>query len=67
MIETLLAKNKKIERAHNEFSRFTADDNLRDVYESRQKYILDYNSGMYAAEKKGIEKGHRKRYAQQST
>jgi len=44
-------------KAHEEYTTFTRDDRMREIYEAREKTLKDYNSGISYGEKLGIEKG----------
>ncbi len=41
------------EKAHEEYSRFTEDDAMREMYEAREKWRKDYNTGMAEARHEG--------------
>jgi predicted transposase/invertase (TIGR01784 family) len=56
-MKTLLEDNPRLAEAHEKYSAFTRDEELRDIYEARMKWQLDYNSGMDAARQEGLEKG----------
>lgn len=53
MLDTLIKENGTIGKAHKEYEKFTSDEKLRDLYNSRLKYERDKNSLLYEAEKKG--------------
>jgi len=53
MLKTLIKNDPIINKAHNEYVKFTQDDKMRDLYESRIKYQRDKNSLIYEAELKG--------------
>jgi predicted transposase/invertase (TIGR01784 family) len=53
----LLKGDPIIHKAHNAYAKFTGDDNLKEMYEAREKWKLDYQSGLQEAEEKGIEQG----------
>jgi len=53
MLKTLIKNDPIINKAHNEYVKFTQDNKMRDLYESRVKYQRDKNSLIYEAEIKG--------------
>jgi len=53
----IIKDDETIEKAHNEFRKFTQDEEMRDQYEARMKWKSDYNTMLYEAEMKGIDKG----------
>jgi predicted transposase/invertase (TIGR01784 family) len=57
IMRTVIKEDTIFNKAHEEYSRFVQDDEMVTLYEARMKWQLDYNSGMAAAEEKGIEKG----------
>jgi predicted transposase/invertase (TIGR01784 family) len=52
-LKTLFEDNPRLAEAHEKYLSFTQDEELRDAYEARMKWIRDYNSGMYAAREEG--------------
>ena len=44
-------------KAHEEYTTFTRDDRMREIYEAREKALKDYNSGIRYGQKLGIEQG----------
>ena len=50
-------KDKYIEEAYDTLKKISADEEKRLEYEARQKAILDHNSFMRSAEKRGMQKG----------
>lgn len=53
----MIKEDKDIKKAHEEYIKFTRDDELREIYEARMKWQLDQNTLIYSAEQKGIEQG----------
>ena len=53
----ILLKDNDIKKAHEEYLAFSRDDELREIYEAREKWIRDYNSGMNRTKKTGIAEG----------
>lgn len=53
----LLKDDLSIQKAHNEYKKFTEDEKLRDIYEAREKFRKDYNSDLSEAKRKGIQQG----------
>jgi predicted transposase/invertase (TIGR01784 family) len=56
-MKILLKDDNDMQKAHEEYQRFTEDDQLREIYESRIKWEMDYRSGLVEAEERGIKKG----------
>ncbi len=56
-LKTLFEDNPRLAEAHEKYLAFTRDEELRDAYEARMKWLMDYNSGMYAARQEGLEEG----------
>ena len=54
-IMQVLLNDNIMAKAHEQFIKFSADDRMRDLYNSRKKWQLDYNFGLAKAEMKGIE------------
>ena len=50
-------ENKEIKKAIEIIEEMSMDPKEWELYESREKAIMNYNSGMKAAERRGIEKG----------
>ena len=44
-------------KAHEEYTSFTRDDRMREIYEAREKALKDYNSGIKYGKKLGREQG----------
>ena len=44
-------------KAHEEYTTFTQDDRMRELYEAREKALKDRNTLLRIAEERGIEKG----------
>ncbi len=57
IVKILIKDDEDIAKAHAEYQRFTQDEEMLALHESRQKWKHDYNSSMALAEEKGIEKG----------
>jgi predicted transposase/invertase (TIGR01784 family) len=57
LMEILIKNDPDIARAHKEYNAFTRDDELRELYEAREKWKKDYNTAMYYARVEGIEEG----------
>ncbi|HRX16984.1 MAG TPA: Rpn family recombination-promoting nuclease/putative transposase, partial [Spirochaetota bacterium] len=57
IMKTLLKDEPMIVKAHDEFKKFTADERLRDIYESRLKAQRDHAYFMEIAREEGLEKG----------
>ena len=53
----LLKDNEILKKAHNEYKKFTEDEELRDLALRREMFKMDHETQLYEAEKKGIEKG----------
>ena len=47
-------KNEIIKEATAEYEYLTGDENLKRIAFLKRKYELDYNTGMYNAERRGI-------------
>ena len=56
-MKTLLKDDPIIKRAHDESNKFTADEHLRDIYESRLKAQRDHAYFMKIAREEGRGKG----------
>ncbi|MDY6969891.1 MAG: hypothetical protein SVR08_14705, partial [Spirochaetota bacterium] len=52
--------DETIAKAHKEYEHFTNDERLRDLYESRLKWKLDYNTEIEIARQEGREEGREK-------
>ena len=52
-----MKKNDNIKKAVDEFDKITKDKELRRIAELREKAILDENSMLSYAERKGLKKG----------
>ncbi|HRX16140.1 MAG TPA: Rpn family recombination-promoting nuclease/putative transposase [Spirochaetota bacterium] len=57
IMKTLLKDEPIIEKAHNEFKKFTADEHLREIYESRLKAQRDHAYFMEVAREEGLKEG----------
>lgn len=57
VMETLLKDEPVFQKAHHEFKRFTEDERLRDIYESRLKAQRDYVTLIENAREQGLEQG----------
>jgi predicted transposase/invertase (TIGR01784 family) len=53
MLATLLKDEPVLGKAHNEYEKFTSNNELREIYESRQKWEMDKNSLIDDAYQKG--------------
>jgi len=53
MLETLIKNDPILEKAHNEYEKFTKDAEMRELYESRMKYQRDKNTMIYEARLEG--------------
>ena len=56
-MKTLVSENEIIKKAHDRYKSFTRSDELREVYEAREKYKRDEATRLHLAEKRGIEQG----------
>ncbi len=56
-IKIPIKEDLDITRAHDAYVRFNENAELREAYEARQKWQIDYNTDIALAEEKGIEKG----------
>lgn len=56
-MQTIIKDDPILQRVHHEYGKFTMDDKLREAYENRIKRERDYNTLLYNAEQRGIEKG----------
>lgn len=57
LIEMAEEKNKTIEKARIEMNYLTGEEEVRRLAELREKWEMDYNSGIGHARREGIEKG----------
>jgi len=57
IMNTVIKDEPMIEKAHNEYTKFTADEKLSLMAISREMAELDRTNSLYEAERKGIEKG----------
>ena len=57
MLETLIKEDLIIKKAHNKYEKFTGDDKLRELYNSRIKYERDKLTLIDEAEMKGKKEG----------
>ena len=53
----LLKDNPVIGKAHKVYQDFTANDELMDMAEAREKWRKDVNTRLHHAEQKGVERG----------
>ena len=56
-MKTLVSENEVIKKAHDRYESFTRSDELREIYEAREKYKRDEATRLHLAEKRGIEQG----------
>ncbi len=56
-MKILIKEDPDITRAHDAYVHFNENAELREAYEARQKWQIDYNTDIALAEEKGIEKG----------
>ena len=59
MMEEYKKEEGEIKEAIEQLEEMSADEKEREMYEARQKAIWAYNSGMYDATQKGLERGRR--------
>ena len=59
MMEEYKKEEGEIKEAIEQLEEMSADEKEREMYEAREKAILAYNSGMYDATQKGLERGRR--------
>ena len=59
MMEEYKKEEGEIKEAIEQLEEISADEKEREMYEAREKAILAYNSGMYDATQKGLERGRR--------
>ncbi len=57
VLESVMEKNKAIRRAHEEYQKFAADEQLRYLYEGQLKWERDQNTLLDQQMQKGIQKG----------
>lgn len=57
LVEMAEKKNKTLEKARVEMNYLTGDDEIRRLAELREKWEMDYNSGIANAKEKGFEEG----------
>lgn len=53
----LIKDDPDINKAHQVYKHFTEDDKMRELYESREKWLKDYNTRLYTAKQEGIKEG----------
>lgn len=58
MVESIISEKDVMEVALWQFKKATANDILRHQAEARQKAEFDYQTNLYAAEQKGLARGH---------
>ncbi|MBN2672774.1 MAG: PD-(D/E)XK nuclease family transposase, partial [Deltaproteobacteria bacterium] len=56
-LDTLLESNPAIKEAHELYTRFTADNELMEKYEARQKYLRDVSTIKHVSHDEGYTKG----------
>ena len=54
---TILDNNESLKKAHEQYDKFTGNDEYRELYEARLKWQRDHNSLMDGALTEGMEKG----------
>ena len=59
MMEEYKKEEGEIKEAIEQLEEISADEKEREMYEAREKAILAYNSGMYDATQKGLERGRK--------
>ena len=52
IMEIIIKDDPLLQKAHQNYIRFTRDDELVEIYEGRMKWQSDYKSGILAAEEK---------------
>lgn len=52
-METIIKDEPVLEKAHNQYTKFTSDEQLMSVYEARIKYQQQYNSDIAYAKEEG--------------
>ena len=60
IMKILIKDDEIIAKAHKEYEHFINDEGLRNLYESRLKWKLDYNTDIEIARQEGIERGREK-------
>ncbi len=53
----VLLTDNFINKAHEQYKKFTADEQMQIIYDARWKQMMDYNSLMASARKEGLEQG----------
>ena len=61
IMNTILKDDPILQKAHDEYVKFTGDDELREIYESRLKYKRDHLTLLRSAEKRGEKKGEKQK------
>ncbi len=56
-VKVLLREDETIRATHERYERFTEDDQAREVYEARQKYLHDQATQLAVAREEGVEQG----------
>lgn len=56
-MQTLLNEDMDIKRAHQIYNDFTANSEMRELYEAREKWRKDNASRLYSAKEEGIKEG----------
>jgi predicted transposase/invertase (TIGR01784 family) len=56
-VETIIKDDPVLQKLHSDYSKFTADDKMRDLYEARKKREYDELSRLQSARKEGMEEG----------
>ncbi|MCP4133588.1 MAG: hypothetical protein GY754_21650, partial [bacterium] len=57
LMKILLKDDPDLKKAHDEYLNFTRDDELREMYEAREKWIKDQNNALANAEARGEARG----------
>ena len=53
----VLLNDQIIAKAHQEYIKFSSDDQMRELYASRERWQMDYNTDIHIAKERGIEQG----------
>jgi predicted transposase/invertase (TIGR01784 family) len=56
-MKTLVSESEAIRKAHEQYQSFCRSDELREVYEAREKYKKDEATRLHLAEQHGLEQG----------
>ena len=57
IMQVIVEDNPVFAKAHEKFENFIKNDELVEFYEAHQKWVMDRNSAIGYAERKGIEQG----------